>query len=157
MRMPAIIAVALALGALPALAAQPGPPPPPLSQADMLRGDFLARTGSDRVHFANDGHGLDAAARATLAAQARWLLLNPQVAVRIEGHADERETRSRALAIGERRAVAVRDYLILQGVPSTQVSVLSWGKERPEVEGLAAMAIARNRRAVTVLMPPGGF
>jgi peptidoglycan-associated lipoprotein len=153
MRMLLLALAALALGA-PA-AAQPAPPPPLVNPMDMMRADFLARTGSDKIYFANDGHALDASARATLTAQARWLLLNPQVAVRIEGHADERETRSRALAIGERRAVAVRDFLVLQGVPIAQIAILSWGKERPEVEGLAPMAIARNRRAVTVLMPPG--
>jgi peptidoglycan-associated lipoprotein len=157
MRLP--FALALVLSVLGGTAsAQPRQPPPPLmNPVDMMRADFLARTGSDKVYFANDGHGLDASARATLAAQARWLLLNPHAAVRIEGHADERETRSRALAIGERRADAVRDFLVLQGVPSNQIAILSWGKERPEIEGVAPMAIARNRRAVTVLMPPGPF
>jgi peptidoglycan-associated lipoprotein len=151
------LAVALALAAVSAAVAAQPQPPPPFATIDMLRGDFIARTGSDKVYFGNDGHALDGAARATLTAQARWLLLNPHVAVRIEGHADERETRSRALAIGERRADAVRDFLVLQGVPSAQIAILSWGKERPEVEGVAPMAIARNRRTVTVLMPPGGF
>lgn len=151
----AIVVAAIALAA--PVAAQPGLPPPALAPLEMMRADFVARTGSDKVYFANDGHALDAAARATLGAQARWLLLNPSVAVRIEGHADERETRSRALAVGERRAAAVRDFLALQGVPAAQIAILSWGKERPEVEGLAPMAIARNRRAVTVLMPPRPF
>ena len=152
------ILLALAGMAMAAPAAgQPLPPPPFANPLDMMRADFMARTGGDKVYFANDGHGLDAAARATLAAQARWLLLNPHVQVRIEGHADERENRSRALAIGERRAAAVRDFLVLQGVPAAQITILSWGKERPEVEGLAPLAIARNRRAVTVLMPRAPF
>jgi peptidoglycan-associated lipoprotein len=149
-----LVAISLVIAAA-AAGAQPAPPPP--IALDVLRGDFLARSGSDKVYFANDGHGLDAAARATLTAQARWLLLNPEVSVRIEGHADERETRSRALAVGERRADAVRDFLVLQGVPTAQIAIISWGKERPEVEGVAPMAIARNRRAVTVLMPPARF
>jgi peptidoglycan-associated lipoprotein len=127
-------------------------PPPPIT-IEMLRADFAARAGSDSVFFAGDGATLDANNRAVLAAQARWLLSHPFVMARIEGHADERETRARALGIGERRAHAVRAFLLLQGVPASQISILSWGKERPRGDGVGPMAIALNRRAVTVLMP----
>lgn len=129
----------------------PGQPPP--ITIDMLRIAFIAQSGRDSVFFAGDGHGLDAAAQATLTAQARWLRANPAIAVRIEGHADVRSTRDHALAIGERRADAVRDFLVLQGVPAAQITIISWGKERPVVEGTSEASLALNRRAVTMLMP----
>lgn len=125
------------------------PPPPPI---EMMQADMVAQSGSDTVYFAGSGHGLDAPAQATLTAQARWLRANPAFRARIEGHADERSPRDYALAIGERRADAVRDFLVLQGVPAAQLTILSWGKERPAVEGQSEMALALNRRAVTVLM-----
>ena len=152
-----ILMVAAALVAAPAgaqlLRRGPSPPPPPVT-IEMLRGAFNARAGSDTVYFASGAYGLDAQARATLTAQAAWLRANPTIAVRIEGHSDERDSRDHALAIGERRADAVRDFLILQGVPAAQLTTLSWGRERPSVQGTSDMALALSRRAVTVLMPP---
>lgn len=126
-------------------------PPPPVT-IDMLQADMVAKTGSDTVYFAGNSHGIDTAAQATLAAEARWLLAHPEVRARIEGHADERTPRDYALAIGERRASAVRDYLVLQGVPDGQLATISWGKERPVVVGTSDMALALNRRVSTVLM-----
>ena len=111
--------------------------------------DLIAAAGSDTVYFATDEHMLDDAARATLAAQARWLLANPSVNGSIEGHADERGTREYNLALGERRANAARDYLISQGVPTTRLTTVSWGKERPVAIGSNETAWAQNRRAVT--------
>ena len=69
--------------------------------------------------------------------------------MRIEGHSDERGTRDHALAVGERRANAVRDFLVLQGVPAAQISIISWGKERPAADG------ASENCAVTMLVPAG--
>ena len=78
---------------------------------DMLRADSPRRAGSDIVYFGGGTAQLVAARRRpTLAAQARWLRQHPEVAVRIEGHADRGDTRDHALAIGERRAEAVRDF-----------------------------------------------
>ena len=133
-----------------ALAQRGLPPPPPTVES--LHADMVAKSGSDTVYFAGSGHGLDASAQATLTAQARWLRANPAARARIEGHADERSTREFALAIGERRASAVRDFLVLQGVPAAQLTIISWGKERPVVEGSSEMALALNRRVATVLM-----
>ncbi len=115
------------------------------------RGEFVRAAGSDRVFFALDSHTLDADARATLDAQARWLVANPSVSVTIEGHADERGTREYNLALGERRANAAKNYLAARGVAESRMSVISWGKERPEVEGSNEAAWAQNRRAVTVV------
>jgi peptidoglycan-associated lipoprotein len=133
------------------LGSQRGLPPPPPS-IESLQADMVAKSGSNTVYFAGSGYGLDAAAQATLTAQAGWLRANPAARARIEGHADERNSRDYALAIGERRASAVRDFLVLQGVPAGQLTIISWGKERPVVEGTSEMALALNRRVATVLM-----
>lgn len=119
----------------------------PASQADMI-----AKAGSDTVYFGTDEHLLDDPARATLAAQARWLQANPAIRASIEGHADERGTREYNLALGERRANSARAFLVSQGVADARLSVISWGKERPAAAGSDESAWARNRRAVTVLV-----
>jgi len=120
----------------------PAPPAQPvLVGIDALRADFIARSGADTVYFGSDSAVLGVPAKATLAAQAQWLLQHPEVLVRIEGHADPSDTRDHALAVGARRAVEVRDYLVLLGVPAVQLSATSWGKERPGAG-----------RAVTVLV-----
>jgi peptidoglycan-associated lipoprotein len=124
--------------------AQRQPAAPLLTGIDALRADFLAHTGSDTIYFAGDSAILMPQYRTILAAQALWLRQHPEVAVRIEGHANISDTRDHALAVGAGRAAAVRNYLVLLGVPPAQVSAVSWGKERP--------AGAGNARAVTVLV-----
>jgi peptidoglycan-associated lipoprotein len=116
------------------------------------RADFIAQAGSDRVLFAFDSYSLDAEARDTLGRQAEWLTRYPNVRVTIEGHADERGTREYNLALGERRANAAKNFLAAQGVAASRMSVISYGKERPAVEGSNEVAWAQNRRAVTVLV-----
>jgi peptidoglycan-associated lipoprotein len=106
------------------------PTAPPIG-IDALRAEFIARSGSDLVYFSGDSAVLSVPVKATLTAQAQWLRLHPEVVVRIEGHADVSDTRDHALAVGARRAQEVRDYLILMGVPAGQISVTSWGNERP--------------------------
>jgi peptidoglycan-associated lipoprotein len=142
--------VVIAFSAGGALAAVQLPPPP--ITIEMVQADMVAKSGSDTVYFAGNSHGIDTAGQSTLTAQARWLLAHPEVRARIEGHADERTPRDYALAVGERRANAVRDYLVLQGVPAAQLTTISWGKERPAVAGASEMALALNRRVSTVLM-----
>ena len=115
------------------------------------RADFLQSVPTDRVYFDFDSYSLDGEDRATLDAQAQWLASNPNVRVTIEGHADERGTREYNLALGDRRANAARDYLQNRGVAATRMQVISWGKERPAVEGSNESAWAQNRRAVTVV------
>lgn len=118
-----------------------GPAPPVLQGIDALRADFLAKSGADTVYFGLDSSMLSAPARATLAAQAQWIRMHPEVVVRIEGHGEPNDTRDHALAMGARRAHEVRDYMVLLGVPAMQLSVTSLGKERPG-----------SPRAVTVLV-----
>jgi peptidoglycan-associated lipoprotein len=115
------------------------------------RADFLQNVPTDRVFFDLDSFSLDGEDRATLDAQAAWLNRNPTVRVTIEGHADERGTREYNLALGDRRANAARDYLQSRGVAASRMQVISWGKERPAVEGSNEAAWAQNRRAVTVV------
>ena len=97
----------------------------------MLRADFAMQSGGTTIYFTPGSTGLTQQARTILAAQAMWLRQHPEVAVRIEGRGDPTDTRDHALAMGAERSAQVRDYLVLMGVPAAQVSVTSWGKERP--------------------------
>ena len=115
------------------------------------RADFIQSVPSDRVFFALDSHTLTAEGRSVLDAQAQWLNTNSRVNVTIEGHADERGTREYNLALGERRANAVRLYLESRGVASNRLQTVSWGKERPEAFGSDEASHSRNRRSVTVV------
>jgi peptidoglycan-associated lipoprotein len=117
-----------------------------------LQADLVAKAGSDTVYFGTDEYSLDQATQVTLAAQARWLIANPSVRASLEGHADERGTREYNQALGERRANAVRDFLVSQGVPTSRLVTTSWGKERPVATGSNEEAWAQNRRAVTVII-----
>jgi peptidoglycan-associated lipoprotein len=117
------------------------------------RDAFLAAVGmgGDRVFFDTDQYDLDDRDRATLDAQAAWLQSNSNVRVTVEGHADERGTRDYNLALGDRRANAAKNYLAARGVSPSRMTVISYGKERPEALGSDETAWAQNRRAVTVL------
>ncbi|HEX8238156.1 MAG TPA: peptidoglycan-associated lipoprotein Pal [Allosphingosinicella sp.] len=117
------------------------------------REDFIRTVGleGDRVFFDTDQYDLDDRDRATLDAQAAWLARYPRVRVTIEGHADERGTRDYNLALGDRRANAAKNYLAARGISAGRMTVISYGKERPEALGSDESAWAQNRRAVTVL------
>jgi peptidoglycan-associated lipoprotein len=112
--------------------------------------DFQQQAG-DRVYFAYDSYELDEASRGTLGKQAGWLQRYPRVRITVEGHADERGTREYNLALGDRRANAVKNFLAAQGVSADRISTISYGKERPEVQGSDEESYAQNRRAVTVI------
>ena len=83
--------------------------------------------------------------------QAAWLQQYGQYTVTIEGHCDERGTREYNLALGERRANSVKNYLVALGVNANRVQTISYGKERPENAGHDEIAFSQNRRGVTVL------
>jgi peptidoglycan-associated lipoprotein len=131
------------------------PSAPPVARALDVQGEFMAAAGSDRVFFDFDSAILTPAAQATLRRQADWLNRNPDVALVIEGHCDERGTREYNLGLGERRAAAARAYLVSLGVTSSRIRTISYGKERPEVVGSTEQAHAQNRRAVTIVSRPG--
>lgn len=110
--------------------------------------DLAANVG-DRVFFAYDSYDIAPEARDTLSRQAEWLNRYPNVNITIEGHADERGTREYNLALGDRRATSVKNYLVSLGVSASRINTISYGKEQPAVVGSDATSWAQNRRAVT--------
>ena len=112
--------------------------------------DLVANVG-DRVFFEYNSAALGENAQKTLARQAEWLAANPQAVITVEGHCDERGTREFNLALGERRASAVKNYLLSLGVDRARVNTISYGKERPEELGSSESAWSKNRRSVTVV------
>jgi peptidoglycan-associated lipoprotein len=112
--------------------------------------DFQQNVG-DRVFFGFDRYDLTAEAQSQLQKQAAWLAQYPAATVTIEGHADERGTREYNLALGERRANAVANYLTALGVDAGRISVISYGKERPDCVESNESCWAQNRRGVTVV------
>ena len=116
----------------------------------MSDAEKLAQVGNT-VYFGFDSSELAVEAQAILDRQAAFLNVNPTMVVIIEGHADERGTREYNLALGDRRAVAVRDYLLAKGLNAARVRTVSYGKERPAVSGSNEASWEFNRRAATVL------
>jgi peptidoglycan-associated lipoprotein len=112
--------------------------------------DFVVNVG-DRVFFTTDSTDLTPQAVATLEKQAQWLRAYPQYQFTVEGHADERGTREYNIALGARRAQAVRDYLASRGVQPHRMRTISYGKERPVAVCNDISCWSQNRRAVTVL------
>ena len=112
--------------------------------------DLIVKVG-DRVFFGYDSSDLDSDALELLQDQVAWLKQNSDVSVTIEGHCDERGTREYNLALGEKRAQAVKNYLIGLGINPDRVSTISYGKERPAVVGSNDGAWAQNRRSVTLV------
>ncbi len=124
-------------------------------QGDVYTGtdtvEYLATGVKDRVFFATNKSILTTASRDTLRAQAAWMRgKGKSLSFAIEGHADERGTREYNLALGERRANAVKDYLMTYGISGNRLSVISYGKERPVNSGSNPLAWSQNRRSVTV-------
>ena len=111
--------------------------------------DLIVNVG-DRVFFAYNSAELDSDAQELLQDQVAWIKQN-DASVIIEGHCDERGTREYNLALGEKRAQAVKNYLTRMGVPSTRVTTISYGKERPAVIGSNDGAWSQNRRSVTTV------
>ncbi len=117
--------------------------------------EFIDMVG-DRVHFAVDQSTLDSSAREILTAQTDWLFSNAGYTVVIEGHADERGTQEYNLALGARRASAVQQFLIAQGIAPERLDIVTYGKERPIEICSVESCYERNRRAVTVLLAATG-
>ena len=116
--------------------------------------DFVVNVG-DRVLFTTDSSSVNAEGRAILDRQAQWLNQYGQYTFTIEGHADERGTREYNLALGARRATAVKRYLASRGVGSGRMKTLSFGKERPVAVCNDISCWSQNRRSVTVLNGAG--
>lgn len=135
----------------------PTPPPPPervvtpMGPVPGSAEDFRV-TVNERVFFALDRHDLSADARAILEKQAAWLRTYQSVNILVEGNADERGTREYNLALGERRAAAVKEYLVGLGVPASRIDTVSYGKERPIDPRSNEEGWAINRNARTALV-----
>ncbi len=137
----------------------PPQPPAPMAQApapvqsSIIPGsaqDLKINVG-DTVHFAFNDYNIEDSDKSTLGRQASWLQKYPAVRVTIEGHCDERGTREYNLALGARRANAVKEYLVSQGVSASRVETVSYGKERPICTESSEDCWAQNRRGVTTI------
>jgi len=161
----AVLSAALLLGACTHkqeavnTAPPPAPPPPPMAQAappvtsSIIPGsaqDFKVNVG-DTVHFGYNEYSVQDTDKGTLAKQATWLSKYPSVKLTIEGHCDERGTREYNLALGARRANAVKEYLVAQGVAAGRLETVSYGKERPLCTESNEDCWAQNRRGVSVI------
>ena len=119
--------------------------------AEILPGsqaDLVSNVG-DRVLFEYDSSDLTPEARRTLERQAAWLKRYSNVSVTVEGHCDERGTREYNLALGERRATAVSNFLVALGINGARIMTISYGKEKPVALGSNDTAWSQNRRGVT--------
>lgn len=112
---------------------------------------YFSQAIGDRVLFQVDQSTLTPVAMQTLDGQSTWLMQHPEYLAVIEGHADEQGTREYNLALGARRANAVREYLISKGVPANRLRTISYGKERPVALCSDESCYSQNRRAVTVI------
>jgi peptidoglycan-associated lipoprotein len=155
-RMIGVAAALLLLAACsspPPAAPGPGGMPQPVGGPGFAPGSQqdLAATAGDRVFFAFNSSEVTGEGQQILQRQAQWLQRYGQVSVTIEGHCDERGTREYNLALGERRAQAVKRVLVALGIPAARVQTISYGKERPIVVGSDEAAYAQNRVAITTV------
>ena len=138
------------------MAARPAPAPATMAApapAGVVPGtiqDFQQNVG-DRVLFGYDRSDVEDSGRSTLQKQAAWLQRFPTVVLTIEGHADERGTREYNLALGARRAQAVRDYLVSLGVSGARIETISYGKERPICVQSDEACWTQNRRGLSTI------
>lgn len=123
--------------------------------SDQTSTAYFQQTVGDRVLFEVDQSTLTEDARLVLLSQANWLLANGDYEVIVEGHADEQGTREYNLALGARRANAVKEYLLSKGVSGDRLRTVTFGKERPIEVCSAEACYSENRRAVSILSVPG--
>jgi len=132
----------------------PPPPAPVVTPAPSIvpgSAEDLRVNVGDTVHFDYDKYAVLDADKATLQRQAAWLAKFPAIKVTVQGYCDERGTREYNLALGARRANAVKEYLISLGVSAGRVDTISYGKERPICTESNEACWAQNRRGVTVI------
>jgi peptidoglycan-associated lipoprotein len=106
---------------------------------------------SDRIFFGLNQSGLNSEAKSILDNQISWLKSDPSISVIVEGHCDERGTREFNIALGEKRAHSVKNYLNSNGIAAARIKTISYGKERPAFVGGGESVWSKNRRAVTVI------
>lgn len=140
----------------------------PLSADQINSGGGIPQTSKDRslwnkdremfkanmVHFAFDSSTVRSEDQSKVAAVADYLKANKSAAVLVEGHCDERGTEEYNRALGDRRAIAIREQLVTLGVDATQVDTITFGEDRPLVQGSGEDAWRQNRRGEFVLLTP---
>jgi peptidoglycan-associated lipoprotein len=159
----ACLSAALLLGACTHKQEAVNTAPPPAAPAPMAQSapvtssivpgsaeDLRVNVG-DTVHFGYNEYNIEDADKSVLGRQAAWLAKYPSVRITVEGHADERGTREYNLALGARRANAVKEFLVSQGVSTGRVETVSYGKERPICTESSESCWAQNRRGVTTV------
>lgn len=142
----------------------PQPPQPERSQAvlrpslrdDATTADFDRFAQISRIYFERNSATLTDEARKTLDAQAEWLREHPDVCASLQGHADAFGTREHQLALGERRATAMKFHLAARGIGAERLTIISFGKQRPAAVGLDEASQKSNRRGETVLIGAPG-
>jgi len=142
----------------------PQPPQPERSQAvlrpslrdDATTADFDRFAQISRIYFERNSATLTDEARKTLDAQAEWLREHPDVRASLQGHADAFGTREHQLALGERRATAMKFHLAARGIGAERLTITSFGKQRPAAVGLDEASQKSNRRGETVLIGAPG-
>ncbi|NLW81355.1 MAG: peptidoglycan-associated lipoprotein Pal [Desulfovibrionales bacterium] len=111
-----------------------------------LQRQAIEKIGADKIYFAFDSNELSQESRAVLTEKAELLKANAGLVLLIEGHCDERGTNEYNMALGERRARAAYDFLVLMGIDSSKLSIISYGEEYPAVQGSNEAAWSKNRR-----------
>jgi peptidoglycan-associated lipoprotein len=132
-------------------ASAPAPVAAPVSSIIPGSAEDLRVNVGDTVHFDYNKYAILAVDNATLQRQATWLARYPAVKVTVEGNCDERGTREYNLALGARRANAVKEYLVSLGVAAARVETISYGKEKPICSESTESCWAQNRRGVTTI------
>jgi peptidoglycan-associated lipoprotein len=127
------------------------PAPPPVSSIVPGSAEDLKVNVGDTVHFEYNLYAVLDQDKATLQRQAAWLAKYPNIKVTVEGHADERGTREYNIALGAKRANAVKEYLVSLGVSAARVDTVSYGKERPICSESTEACWSQNRRGVTII------
>ena len=113
--------------------------------------DFFSSEVGDTILFKVNQSVIEPDYRKVLDTQAKWIKENNITSITIEGHADEQGTREYNLALGARRATAVRNYLVSKGVPDSNLSIVTYGKERPLRICSEESCWSKNRRAITII------
>ncbi len=113
------------------------------------------RSVGDTVYFDLDSYSVRPDGAAILQQQAQILNANPEVMIRIEGHADERGTREYNIALGDRRANAVKETLVSYGIDRNRISTISYGKDQPICGETSESCYSRNRRGTTAITAAG--
>ena len=149
---PALTAVVIALGLSSCTddkknAAEPVSPSSTESAAATLDSSATGELKTTPIYFGFDDYTLTSEAQSTLTAMAEGMKATKSAVIQIEGHCDERGTVEYNLALGERRAQSVKNFLTQLGVEAARLSTISYGEEKPVVQGHAEDAWAKNRRA----------